>query len=282
MRSEHVSVALFLCALSAVRAAAAAEPSAPSASTVESDSKVAAPAPSATSASGAAEAGFLLPALMAPKIYAGTAYGAVRSGYDRANEAFVARAAAEGSVTDFLALRVEFEHGPAMGPEDRLRVGARLTFLNQEAHGIDGGVALFYDPKDFREEGNVVGALLVGRQFGRLGVFADAMFGSDPEGDDSQLELRLASVYRATSQLHVGLDTRGRYNMSSDEKRAGTQTVDWELQALPTVSLEPRAFVLVADIGVAALQTKGPFGEPSERTDVNVGVLAMGGVAGAF
>jgi hypothetical protein len=170
----------------------------------------------------------------------------------------------------------------SLGSEDRARIGARVALLHQSEHGVDGGVALFYDPKDFRDEGNVVGALMLGRSFGRLALFANALFGSDPEGDDQQLELRLGSSYRATDRLHVGLDTRGRYNMSSDEKRAGTLTTDWELQALPTLSVELGSIAFVADLGVSALQTRGPFGEPDERTDVTVGVLALGGAAGAF
>ena len=238
--------------------------------------------PEPAAASSAADAGLLLPSTLAPRIHSGTAFANARSGYDGAHAAFVARAVAEGSVLDRFALRVEFEHGPAMGPEDRVRIGARLPVLSQQAHGIDAGVALFYDPKDFREEGNIVGALLVGKDFGRLGLYANALFGSDPEGDDQQLELRLAGLYRAAPDLHLGLDARARYNLSSDEKRAGTLTVDWELQALPTVSLELGHFALVADAGLSALQTRGPYGQPDERTDVAVGVLAMGGVAGAF
>jgi hypothetical protein len=55
-----------------------------------------------------------------------------------------------------------------------------------------------------------------------MGFFFNALFGSDPEGDDQVLELRLAPLYRVTNDLQLGLDTRGRYNMSSDAKRAGT------------------------------------------------------------
>jgi hypothetical protein len=276
MRHIIVSAVVLLAASAAV----AAEPAASETTPID---RQAPPAQrDAGSASGAADAGLLLPALMAPQIHAGTAYAFGRSGYDGAHDAFVARATAEGSVAGFLALRVEYEHGPSLGPEDRVRLGARVALLNQEDHGIDGGVGLFYDPKDFREEGNVVGALLVGRHFGRLGLYGNVLFGSDPEGDDQQLELRLGSTYRATDRVHVGLDTRGRYNMSSDEKREGTLTIDWEIQALPTLSLELGAFALVADLGVSALQTTGPVGEPNEETNVDVGVLAMGGAAGAF
>jgi hypothetical protein len=230
----------------------------------------------------AAAAGLLLPTLLAPKLHDGTAYAVARSGYDGAPGGFVARAVAEASVAHFLALHLEYEHGPSMGPEDRMRVGARVALLEQAAHGIDGGVALFYDPKDFREEGNIVGGLLVGREFGRVSVFANALFGSDPEGDDQTLELRLATLYRAADLLHVGLDARGRYNMSSDAKRAGTLTTDYEVWGLGTASLELGAVALVADAGISARQTTGPFGQPDETTNTSVGLLVLGGAAGAF
>jgi hypothetical protein len=278
MRNKLVFSVVLLGALPAV----ATESPAGEAAADSIDQRAPSRASNAAPASGAAEAGLFLPALLAPRIYAGTAFASARAGYDGARDAFVARSTAEGSLADILALRVEFEHGPSLGPEDRVRVGGRLTLLRQSEHGVDGGVALFYDPKDFREEGNVVGALIVGRSFGRLGLFANALFGSDPEGDDQQLELRLASTYRAAEQLHVGLDTRMRYNMSSDEKRAGTLTTDWELQALPTLSLELGSIALVADVGVSALQSTGPFAQPGERTERDVGVLALAGAAGAF
>jgi hypothetical protein len=268
--------------LLATAPAMATEPPANEPTATPVDRQVSAVGSDPASASGAAEAGLLLPSLIAPRLYAGSAFATARSGYDGARGAFVARATAEGNLADILALRVEFEHGPSLGPEDRVRIGGRLTLLRQGEHGIDAGVGLFYDPKDFREEGNVVGALMLGRSFGRLGLFTNVLFGSDPEGDDQQLEVRLGSSYRAADRLHVGLDTRGRYNMSSDEKRAGTLTTDWELQALPTLSVEFGGIALVADLGVSAVQTRGPFGEPGERTQVDVGVLALGGAAGAF
>lgn len=283
MQNRVVSVASLMGAL--VASHAAAEPAAPeasarSASELDRAGTLARPAPS--SASGAADAGLLLPAVLAPRIHTGTAFTSARSGYDASSDAVVVRAVGEGSLASFLALRLEFEHAPSLGTEDRVRVGARLRVLEQSSHGVDGGVALFYDPKDFRQEGNIVTGLLVGREFGRLGVFADAFFGGDPEGDDAQLELRLGSVYRATSWLHVGLDTRGRYNLSSDTKRAGTLTTDWELQVLPHASVELGAIAIVADLGLAAVHTKGPFGEPDEQTEVAAGVLALGGVAATF
>lgn len=237
---------------------------------------------SQATAAAAADAGFLLPSVMAPSVFAGSAFATARSGYDGAGDAFVGRAVAEGSINRYLALRVDFEHSPSMGPENRLRIGGRLRLLDEESSGIDGAVALFYDPNEFREEGNIVGGVLLGKRLGRMGLFFNALFGSDPEGDDQVLELRLAPLYRVTDDLQIGFDTRGRYNMSSDEKRAGTQTRDWELNALPTASYAFGSFALVAEAGLSAQRTTGPFGEPNQVSATSAGVLAMAGAAGAF
>jgi hypothetical protein len=235
-----------------------------------------------TSASAAADAGHLLPSVMTPAIFGGSAFATARSGYDSASRAFVARGVAEGSITRSLAVRLDFEHGPSMGPENRLRIGGRLQLLDQDKHGLDGAVALFYDPNEFREEGSIVAGLLVGGNLGRLSLFGDVLFGSDPEGDDRVLELRAAPLYRVSTNFHVGVDGRGRLNLSSDEKRNGTQTRDWEVQVLPTASVELGSFALVAEAGLSAERTTGPFGAPNEVSETRAGVLAMAGAAGAF
>jgi hypothetical protein len=224
----------------------------------------------------------LLPTVIAPKLHDGTAYATVRSGYDGASDAVVARALAEANLARFLALRVEYEHGASMGPQDRVRLGARVALLHQADHGIDGGITLIYDPKDFQEEGNIIAGLLVGRNFGGTSLFVNTLFGSDPEGDDQTLELRLGALHHAAKQLHVGLDGRGRYNLTSDQKRNGTTTTDWEAWGLGTASLELGAFALTADAGISARQTTSLFGEPGEATRTDAGVLGLLGAAGAF
>jgi hypothetical protein len=230
----------------------------------------------------AAQAGLLLPSVMAPKLHDGTAYATVRSGYDGATEAVLARAVAEASLARLLALRVEYEHGASPAAQDRVRLGARLALLHQADHGIDGGLTLIYDPKDFHEEGNIIAGLLVGRDVGGTSLFANALFGSDPEGDDQTVELRLGVLQRAARRVHVGLDARGRYDLTSDAKRNGTTTTDWEAWGLGTASLELGAFALTADAGVSARQTTSLFGEPGEATHTAAGVLGLLGAAAAF
>jgi hypothetical protein len=228
----------------------------------------------------------VLPAALAPRIFAGNAFGVARAGYDGATRSFKARGAAESSPLDWLAVRVELEHGgvthPRADPQERVRIGGRVGLLHQDSAGIDAGVAALYDPKDFRSEGNLVLGLSVGRDWGRLGVIADALVGSDPEADDRNLELRLAPLYRATQHVSLGIDSRLRKNMSSDEKRAGTQALDWDLEALPTLSVAAGNFVFVVDAGLRAVQSTGPVGQPSERTRSDLGMIAMAGAGGAF
>lgn len=73
-----------------------------------------------------------------------------------------------------------------------------------------------------------------------------------------------------------------RKNLSSDEKRAGTQALDWDLEALPTLSLAAGNFVFVLDAGLRAVQSTGPVGQPSESTHTALGTIAMAGAGGAF
>ena len=235
-------------------------------------------------ASGApsAEESLALPYTLSPRINRAAAFARVVAGYDGAVESAVARSAAEARVLSFLSVRVDYEHGPGMGPDDRLGFGARAQLLNAEDHGIDAGVGLFYQPNDFREEGHVAAALMLGRYFGRMGVFANAQFGADPEADDAAFEGRLAALYRASDALRVGWDTRIRYNMSEDEKRAGTLARDWELQSLPSLSYSIGSVSFVAEAGLSALQQTGPFGTDQEETTTDLGVVALAGAGGAF
>jgi hypothetical protein len=184
-------------------------------------------------ASQAASDGMLSPFTSPAAIPTSRASAQSYVGYDSAVSEARAHAAAEGRLTSFLAMRVEFEHGPATGTEDRLSVGARLGILTQRQYGIDFGAGLFYQPKDFRGEGDVVGGLMLARHFDRLALFANTLFGSDPEGDDQLVELRLGSMYTASSWLSVGVDARSRMNFSQDQKRLRARTVNWEMQAAP-------------------------------------------------
>jgi len=204
------------------------------------------------------------------------------SGYDSASSSFRARGAAEGRLLDFLAARVEYEHGPANGPSDRVSLGLRGSLLNQAQHGVDLGALVFYQPRDFREEGDVVVGLLLARRFDRLTLVLNPLVGSDPEGDDQSFELRCAALYKAGSWLVVGLDSRGRYNLSSDQKRLGSWGIDWEAQAGASTAFGVGPLLLSTLVGPSFLQrTYLGLAGPGER-QLRPGLLAMAGAGASF
>jgi hypothetical protein len=239
-------------------------------------------APPEPKASQAASDGMLSPFTTAAVIPTSRASAQSYVGYDGAVSEARAHAAAEGRLTSFLVMRVEFEHGPATGTEDRLSVGARLGILTQRQYGVDFGAGLFYQPKDFRGEGDVVGALMLARHFDRLGLFANALFGSDPEGDDQLAELRLGSMYAASDWLSLGVDARSRMNFSQDQKRLRARTVDWEMQAAPTAVFCLGQFSLMALVGPSVVTETPAAGEVSSGNRTHGGLLAMAGAGGAF
>ena len=239
-------------------------------------------APPEPRASQAASDGVLSPFTTAAVIPTSRASAQSYVGYDGAVSEARARAAAEGRLTSFLAMRVEFEHGPATGTEDRLSVGARLGILTQRQYGVDFGAGLFYQPKDFRGEGDIVGGLMLARHFERLGLFANTLFGSDPEGDDQLVELRLGSLYAAGSWLSVGVDARSRMNFSQDQKRLRTRSVDWEMQAAPTAIFCLGQFSLMALLGPSLVKETAAAGEVPSLNRTHSGLLAMAGAGGAF
>jgi len=232
-------------------------------------------------ATEAAAKGALSPFSVSPSVPRAATAVAI-SGYDTAAKGFRARGAAEGRLLSFLAARVEYEHGLANGPSDRVSLGLRATFLNQAQHGVDLGALVFYQPRDFREEGEVVGGLLLSRRFDRLTLVLNPLVGSDPEGDDQSVELRLAGLYKAGSWLVLGLDSRGRYNLSSDEKRIGRLNIDWEAQAGATSSFGVGPLLLTTLVGPSFLQrTYLGVGGPGEH-QLRAGLLAMAGAGASF
>jgi hypothetical protein len=204
------------------------------------------------------------------------------SGYDTAASAMRARTAAESAATRWLAIRVEYEHGPSTGANDRLNFGGRVQVLGQYKYGMDLGLIAFYQPKDFREEGNIVSGLSLGRTEGRFGLFGSALIGSDPEGDDQTTDGRLSFVYRTNELLQLGLDNRFEYVLSSDGKRFGTTTTDWELAIEPTAVISLGPLALLMEVGFSALQTTGPHGLATQQRHVRTGAIAMAGASAVF
>jgi hypothetical protein len=204
------------------------------------------------------------------------------AGYDSVTRSARVRAGAEAKLFSFLALRLDYEHGPSNGNDDRVALGAHVGILRQAAHGVDASLGVSYDPKDFREEGNWVGSLALGRRFGALGLFANAMFGTDSEGDDQSVELRLGGLARMSRAIQLGWDARGRFNMSSDEKRERSQAVNYEVQFGPTASWAFGPIALLAMAGPSVLRMSEPVFQAESRSHTSIGLMGLAGAGGAF
>lgn len=205
------------------------------------------------------------------------------AGYDSAARGVRARGAADGRLLSFLGARVEYEHGPANGPSDRVSLGLRGAFLNQAQHGVELGAMAFYQPRDFRDEGNIVAGLLLARRFARLTLVLNPLVGSDPEGDDQSFDLRFGGLYKTTPWLVLGIDGHGRYNLSSDRKRAGQWGIDWEAQGGASAAAGAGPMLFSVLVGPSFLQrTYQALDGVAGQHELRAGLLAMAGAGGTF
>jgi hypothetical protein len=232
--------------------------------------------------SEAVEAGLASPYALSATVVPGRTWARAVAGYDSAAQSFRVSSAAEARLAGRLVLRVHFDHGPSVSATDRVSFGFRLQLLDQNAHGLDLGAGLFYQPNDFRREGNVVAALMLERRWGKVAVLGNALFGSDPEGDDQELDGRLGTLVRINRVVEIGLDGRFRFVLSTDGKRVGTTLVDWELAVLPGAVVMVGPFVLIGQAGFSALHEAYSAGQPDEHKRLRAGALLMSGVGAAF
>ena len=256
------------------------QPSPPSSSALPFDHLDSARSPSGPSRPTAAQAGLGSPYALSAKV--GQSWGRAMGGYDSAAQSLRMSSSAEAALSRYLALRADFEHGPSTSATDRVSLGMKLQLLGQSGHGLDLGVGLFYQPNDFRREGNVVAALMLGRQFGRLALLGTALLGSDPEGDDQEVDGRLGTRVQVCRLVEVGLDSRFRAALSSDSKRVGTTSIDWEMAVLPSANLKVGPMLFIGQAGVTALRKTERFAEPDQQRSFHTGIIVMSGLGLGF
>src|SRR5262249_12068961 len=133
-------------------------------------------------AAASAEAGEFLPFTLASRVDTQRAFVTTLGGYDSARSTAIIQGQTEVNIWGPIAIRagaVYTEQTSTLRPT----FGAHVQLLKQGKHGVDGSIAVFYKPEGLTEgEGEIETFLTVGRQFGRVGVFANATYGQDPEG----------------------------------------------------------------------------------------------------
>lgn len=228
-----------------------------------------------SSARQAAEDGAFLPLALAPSVGPQTAHALALGGYNGAEHAAVMRSLAEARLYGPLALRAGVslnEHGQELGPS----IGARVQLLTQDRYGVNGGIALFYKAEGFDEpEGEVEIVLSLSRRYDRWLLVGGLSYGQDPEGNERDGEVALATLYQLSSELHLGLDSRARIDLGSRRaKLLASREPTFDLDAGPVATWLLGPIALSGHAGLAAIRL---MNEPA-----HVGMVAMAGMGTAF
>ncbi|MFI5308632.1 MAG: hypothetical protein ACHQ53_14830 [Polyangiales bacterium] len=220
-----------------------------------------------------AQAGMFLPYTIAPRTDSQRAFALVLSGYDMPRKQAQLEGTADVTLFGPLAARVGVLYGQT---SSRLRpsAGLRLQALSQASHGIDMAVGAFYRPEGFTEaEGEVEVLASFARSFGHLGLFANLIYGQDPEGAERDGEVRLACAYAWSARFRGGIDTRIRFDLgSAASTRRTSGEAEYDFVVGPTASYVLGDVALIAQAGLSGVGYHQP----------RFGPVALAGLAGAL
>ena len=225
-----------------------------------------------TTITTAVRGGDLLPSTLAPRVGVAPALAFGFGGYDGARSSPIGSAVAEVHIWGPFAIRGGADYS-TIRKEPRPNIGGRVQLLRQERHGIDGSLSVFYRPEGFTEpEGEIETFVSLGHRFDRITVIGNLVYGQDPEGNERDGEIRLASLYGA-GRWAVGLDSRLRFAI-------GTQRSAMALA-------EPKFDLLAGPIGTAIVGPVALFAQAGPSVfrvtnSTSVGVAGIAGVGSVF
>ena len=231
-----------------------------------------APIPRPADLSGEILQGALLPSTLSPRVGSAKALALGFAGYDGARSSPIGAATAEVHVWGPFAIRGGAEYS-TIRKEARPTIGGRVQLLRQERHGIDGSFSVFYRPEGFTEpEGEIESFISLGRRFDRISVLGNLVYGQDPEGNERDGEVRVASLY-GVGRWACGIDARLRFAIGA--------------QRSATAMAEPKFDLLAGPVATAALGPVALFAQagPSVLRATNTtssGVAALAGVGSIF
>jgi hypothetical protein len=128
-----------------------------------------------------------------------------------------------------------------------------------------------------------MGTLSLGKKIGPVSSFATLGYGQDGEGDDHMGSASLGAVYGVSERLHLGIDSRARFQLVSSDKKFDFLTepaVDFG--AGPLLAYALGAFDFTAQGGVGGLMLKGPKDARGERTTLQLGPMVLLGIGAAL
>lgn len=207
-------------------------------------------------AESSAHAGMFLPLTMAPRTDSQHAFVRVASGYDSIRRSAVFDGIVDVTLWGPIALRAGVDYGERTEGRARPSGGLRVQALKQERHGIDMGVGVFYRPEGFTEpEGEIEAVVSFGRRIQRWAMFANLVYGQDPEARERDGEVKLAALYDLTLRAQLGLDARARFDLGTEEgklEKEGGEEFDFIVGPAFSYALGYVAFVANAGLRGAA------------------------------
>jgi hypothetical protein len=230
------------------------------------------PAAPAAEISAAVREGLFLPSTLAPRVGAVPALVSAFGGYDGARGAPIASATAEVRLWGPIAIRGGAEYSQAR-KEARPTIGGRVQLLRQERQGVDGALGVFYRPEGFTEpEGEIETFVSLGRRFDRLAVLGNLVYGQDPEGNERDGELRVASLY-AMGRWTLGVDARLRFAIGAQKSAMAMSEPQLDLLAGPIATVIAGPVALFSELGPSLLKVAG---------HTSVGVAGLMGIGSVF
>lgn len=217
--------------------------------------------------------GLFLPSLLSPRVGAVPAHASGFGGYDSARGTAIANVTAEVRIWGPIALRGGAEYSPTR-KEPRPTIGGRVQLLNQERHGVDGSLSVFYRPEGFTEpEGEIETFISVGRRVGRVMLLGNLVYGQDPEGNERDGEVRLGSLYSLSDRVTLGLETRLRFAIGPQKGTMAAAEPKLDFLAGPIVTATVGPLALFAEVGPSVFKATG---------STSVGITGLGGLGTVF
>jgi hypothetical protein len=200
------------------------------------------------------------------------AYAWGLGGYDSSRKKAIFDTMAEVHLWGPIALRVE-----AVYSQDTQRMrpsgGARVQLLNQEKHGLDGALSVFFKTEGFTEsEGEIETYASLGRRFEVVSVVGNLVYGQDPEGNERDGEVR-ATVFHQTGRFSFGADARARFAIGTQHGKAATVEPKFDALGGPMATVTVGPFAFFAEAGPSAFSLGGT---------TRVGVGGFGGLGSTF
>jgi hypothetical protein len=188
-------------------------------------------------------------------------------GYDGARKAGIVDIATELHIWGPIYIRAG---GSYVSDADQIRPLAGLLVRIFETPGVTGTAGLFYKPEGLTEpEGEIEGLFALTGRLGATTITGNLVYGQDGEAAESDAEVRLGAVVRASDHWLFGADSRFRFAINTKPDKVEP---DYDLVAGPVATLVLREVAVTAQAGVSVVKVGS----------VEAGPIVLLGVARIF